>query len=179
MKRLFLILTILASSQFFLNYTTFSTKPVPSLPQEYFIGVFAENIAVASPVGHAFIGIGKGTPLVCSTDGSETEAWGFYPKVRVEGAKSYWFGPMDAVVRNDIYTKMDHQFFKKITFDEYIKIKLKIEEWKKKKYELTRNDCISFTMDVCKTLDGTIIVPVRETTDTPDKYVLKLINVNK
>lgn len=148
--------------------------------QEYFFGVFAENINIPSvSPGHAFIGIGKGTPLVCSTDGSETEAWGFYPRVRVEGGLSKWFGPVLGDVRNDVYTKIDHQHFIKISFSDYIKVQLKINEWKEKQYELTRNDCISFIIDCSKIFEGLLIIPTRTNTDTPESYIKKFIEVNK
>lgn len=147
--------------------------------QDYFLGVFAENMSISAPVGHAFIGIGKGTPLICDINGNTTEVWGFYPKVRIMGGKSIWFGPVDSEVKSDVMTKIDKQSFVKIEFSDYIKVQLKIEEWKKKQYELTRNDCISFLIDICNTLPDRLIVPRRETTDTPDSYVRKLINLNK
>ncbi|HEX2787611.1 MAG TPA: hypothetical protein VHP32_06865 [Ignavibacteria bacterium] len=146
--------------------------------QEYYFGVFAEKWDASALVGHAFIGIGKGTPLTCDINGNETEIWGFYPKKKVDGAKSYWFGPVDGNIASDVFTKIDRQFFIRIDFSDYLKIQLKVEEWKKKQYQLTRSDCISFLIDVCSTLPDRIKVPTRETTELPDDYVKKLIIQN-
>ncbi len=150
-------------------------------PQDYYFGVFAEkwDASASAFVGHAFIGIGKGTPLTCDINGNETEIWGFYPQKKIDGAKSYWFGPVDGKIASDIFTKIDRQFFIRIDFGDYLKIQLKVEEWKKKQYQLTRNDCVSFLIDVCNTLPKRIVVPKRETTDLPDDYVKKIINQNK
>lgn len=149
--------------------------------EEYYFGVFAEkwDASASAFVGHAFIGIGKGTPLTCDIDGNETEIWGFYPQKKIEGAKSYWFGPVDGKIASDIFTKIDRQFFIRIDFPDYLKVQLKVEEWKKKQYQLTRSDCISFLIDVCNTLHEKIIVPKREGNELPDDYVKKLINQNK
>lgn len=160
------------------NLTSFSQTN----NQEYFFGVFAQNVNFISnspSPGHAFIGIGKGTPLVCSTDGSETEAWGFYPEVRIEGALSYIFGPVPSLIKDDIYTRNDHQYFIKISFSDYIKVLAKIEEWKERQYELTRNDCISFVIDCCSIFGDRLIVPNRMNTDTPEIYIKRFIDVNK
>ena len=150
-----------------------------SAAQDYFLGIFSENMSISAPVGHAFIGIGKGTPMTCDINGNTTEVWGFYPKVRIMGGKSIWFGHVDSEIKSDVMTKIDRQAFIKIDFADYIKVQLRIEEWKKKQYELTRNDCISFLIDICNTIPNRLIVPKRETTDTPDSYVRKLINLNK
>lgn len=156
-------------------------QDIQAQQKEYFFGVFAENINADSGVpspGHAFIGIGKGTPLVCSTDGSETEAWGFYPQKKIAGGLSKWFGAVDGEIRNDVYTKIDHQYFIKISFTDYLKVVGKIEEWKEKQYELTRSDCISFVIECCKIFGDAFIVPDRQGTDTPETYIKKFITLN-
>lgn len=146
---------------------------------DYFVGFFAEGLSVTSPtIGHAFIGIGKGVPLTCDINGSETLMVGFYPKVRLEGVKSIWFGPVDAEVKDDTRTKIDCYVFKKISFADYIKVNLKIEEWKKKKYELTRQDCISFFIDVASTFED-VVLPDRTKFATPEGYVKQFVTANK
>jgi hypothetical protein len=156
----------------FILISTLSVKA-----QDYFVGFFGEETS-STNIGHAFIGIGKGTPLSCNMDGSETIMFGFYPKVRIEGGKSFWFGPVDATVKNDIKTKISSYVFKKISFVDYVKISAKIEEWKKKKYELTRNDCISFFIDCAKTFPD-VIIPDRTKFITPNEYVKQFILINK
>ena len=147
--------------------------------QEYFVAFFGENINLpSSPVGHAFIGIGKGTPLTCDINGEETEMWGFYPRVKIEGGKSYWSGPVDAEVKNDVRTHIDQYYSKRISFSDYIKVNLKIEEWKKKQYQVTRQDCISFFIDIA-TLFTDINLPDRTTFTLPEAYVKKFIELNK
>lgn len=146
--------------------------------KDYFIGFFAERASLDAPVGHAFIGIGKGVPLTCDINGEQTEMVGFYPSVRVEGGLSYWFGAVDGIVKNDARTEIANYVFKKIEFADYIKVQLKIEEWKKKKYELTRQDCISFFSDIAS-LFSDIILPDRSTFVTPETYVAQFIFLNK
>ncbi|PSR52644.1 hypothetical protein AHMF7605_03435 [Adhaeribacter arboris] len=79
---------------------------------------------------------------------------------------------------NDSRTKIDNYVFKKISFADYIKAKLKIEEWKKKKYELTRQDCISFFIDVASIFPD-IVLPDRTKFVTPKKYVSQFLFLNK
>lgn len=159
---------------FLLISTTFSFSQ-----SDYFVGFFGEGISVpTSPVGHCFIGIGKGVPLTCDINGSETEMVGFYPTVRVEGGKSFFFGPVDGSVKDDTRTKISSYVFKKISFSDYIKVKLKIEEWKLKKYLVTRNDCISFFIDIASIFSDTQL-PDRTKFVTPDQYVRQFIFLNK
>lgn len=145
---------------------------------DYFVGFFAEDISVKAPVGHAFIGIGKGTPLTCNMDGTETEMYGFYPAVRIEGGKSIVFGSVSGKVRNDVSTQIDHFVFKRIDFASYIKVQMKIKEWEKKKYEVTSSDCISFFADIAS-LFSDIIVPDRNKYGTPSSFVKNFITINK
>jgi len=145
---------------------------------DYFVGFFGEGLSINAPVGHAFIGIGKGIPLTCDINGSETEMVGFYPKVRIEGGKSIWFGPVDGQIKSDVRTDIKNYVFKKINFADYIKVKLKIEEWKQKKYEMTRNDCISFFIDVAKIFPDTKL-PDRTQFALPEKYVAQFIEINR
>jgi hypothetical protein len=153
-----------------------STKSVAQT--DYFVGFFGEGIGISAPVGHAFIGIGRGIPLTCDLNGSETEMVGFYPKVRIEGGKSILFGPVDSQVKDDVRTTINSYAFKKITFDQYLRAKLKIEQWKTRKYELTRNDCISFFIDVASIFPDTKL-PDRTQFVTPDAYVRQFIFLNK
>ena len=70
---------------------------------DYFVGFFAESTSVLElQIGHAFIGIGRGIPLTCDLNGEETEMFGFYPKIHIEGGKSFWAGPVDGKIKNDI-----------------------------------------------------------------------------
>jgi hypothetical protein len=151
---------------------------VPKAQIDYFVAFFGEGINKNAPVGHAYIGIGKGVPLTCDLNGSETIMVGFYPKVRTEGGKSLWFGPVDGAIKDDTRSHMDSYVFKKISFADYIKVNLKIEEWKKKKYELTRQDCISFFIDVAKLFSDTKL-PDRTKYVIPDTYVKQFILINK
>jgi len=148
------------------------------IKKDYFIGFFAEKINIDGPVGHAFIGIGKGTPMTCNIDGSETEMYGFYPKAKLDGAKSYWFGPVEGKVKKDVRTRIDQYIFLKIDFADYLKVQLKMEDWKKKQYELGRQDCISFFIDVASLFDE-IKLPDRTQYILPDKYVSTFIFLNK
>jgi hypothetical protein len=154
---------------------------VPALSQvskDYFVLFFGENISLKAPVGHAFIGIGKGVPLTCDIDGNETEMVGFYPQVRTDGAKSWWFGPVDGAIKSDVKSQFDDYVFKKIEFADYIKIQSKIADWQTKQYEVTRQDCISFFIDVAS-LFPDIILPDRNTYTTPSDYVTNFIFINK
>jgi hypothetical protein len=147
--------------------------------KDYFIGFFAERTNILeTQIGHAFIGIGKGIPLTCNLDGTETEMFGFYPSVHIEGGKSLWAGPVDGQIKNDARTQIDNYVFKKITFADYLRVKLKIEEWKNKKYEVTRNDCINFFQDVAKLFEE-IKLPDRTKYVTPNTYVSQFIFINK
>jgi hypothetical protein len=146
---------------------------------DYYVCFFGEKVSIpASPVGHAFIGIGKGTPLTCDLNAQETEMVGFYPSVRVEGGKSFWLGPVDGKIKPDIKTQIDDYSFKKISFADYIKVKLKIDEWLGKKYQVTRQDCISFFIAVGEIFPD-VVLPDRSRFVTPDDYVRNFIEVNK
>lgn len=146
--------------------------------QDYFVGFFGENISVAAPVGHAFIGIGKGTPMTCDINGNETQMAGFYPTVRIQGGLSYWFGPVDGQIKNDVRSVIDDYVFKRIQFADYIKVQLKIAEWQKKQYQVTRQDCISFFIDVASIFPD-IKLPDRSQFTTPSDYVTNFIFINK
>jgi hypothetical protein len=145
--------------------------------QTYFVGFFGSETNLPTTIGHAFIGIGKGTPMTCNMEAPETEMFGFYPAVRISGGKSLWFGPVDSEVKSDINTKITSYAFKRIDFADYIKVSAKFEEWKKKKYELTRQDCIAFFVDVAR-LFPNLIVPDREKYILPDQYVKQFIKAN-
>lgn len=146
--------------------------------QDYFLGIFSENYDITT-VGHAFIGIGKGTPLTCDIDGNETELWGFYPRSKIEGGLSFFSGPVDSKIASDVFTKINHYFFFQIDSSDYFRVLAQIETWKKKRYELTRSDCISFLIDISSLFPNKILIPERKPTDTPDNYVKKLIDKNK
>lgn len=148
------------------------------LSQDYFVGFFGERQSVSAPVGHAFIGIGRGIPLTCNINGDSTIMFGFYPTVRIEGAKSYWFGPVDGSIKDDTRTKIANYVFKRISFEDYIRVSLKVEEWKSKKYELTRQDCISFFNDIAGLFSG-VILPNRSTFVLPENYVAEFIRINR
>jgi len=165
--RIFLVFSLILSATLYGNAQT-----------DYFVAFFGEGVSRSAPVGHAFVGIGKGVPLTCDLNGSETVMVGFYPKVRIEAGKSLWFGPVDGTVKNDTRSQIDSYVFKKISFADYIKVNLKVEEWKKKKYELTRQDCISFFIDVAKIFSDTKL-PDRTKFVTPDTYVRQFILINK
>src|SRR5450432_4024026 len=145
---------------------------------DYFVGFFGERISPSAPVGHAFIGIGKGVPLTCNIDGTETEMFGFYPTKRIDGAKSFWFGPVPGSIKNDVRSNTDNYVFKKINFSDYIRVQLKMEEWKNKQYEVTRQDCISFFQEVAKLFDD-IVLPDRTQFVTPETYVSQFIVLNR
>lgn len=150
-----------------------------NISKDYFIGFFAEKTRIVDlQIGHAFIGVGKGVPFTCDMNGNETEMFGFYPNVHIEGGKSFWAGPVPGSVKTDVKTTVDNYVFKKIEFSDYIKVKIKMEEWKKKAYQLTKNDCISFFQDVAKLFDD-IILPNRTKFITPNEYVPNFIQINK
>lgn len=147
--------------------------------KDYFIGFFAERTSVSdAQIGHAFIGIGKGVPLTCDINGTQTEMFGFYPSVHIEGGKSLWVGPVDGQIKNDVRTQIDNYVFKKIAFADYLKVQLRVEEWKKKKYELTRSDCVSFFQDISSMFPD-IVLPDRTKYVTPNTYVAQFIFINK
>lgn len=146
--------------------------------QDYFVGFFGEKMNKTSITGHAFIGIGKGVPLTCDVNGDSTEMWGFYPKVQLEGAKSLWFGPVDSKIKSDVRTKTDFYFFKRIEFADYIRVKIKLEEWKNKRYELTKQDCTTFFIDVAK-LFADIKIPDRKKFTLPETFVKEFISTNR
>ncbi len=146
--------------------------------QGYFIAFLAENPNTTG-VGHAFIGIGKGTPLTCDVNGNTTELWGFYPKSRLSGGKSFWAGPVEGKIMSDIRTHADHFTYRRIDFADYLKIQLKVEEWKKKQYRLTKNDCVTFFIDVAGLFPGKISIPDRTKFQTPGSFVSQFINANK
>lgn len=165
-------------SKFILLFFLFVSLKVTA-QNDYYVCFFGEKISIpASPVGHAFIGIGKGIPLTCDLNGQETEMLGFYPTVRIEGGKSFFFGPVDGSIKNDVKTEINDYCFKKIDFADYLKVKLKIEEWLTKKYQVTRQDCISFFISVGEIFPD-VILPDRSKFVTPDDYVRNFIEVNK
>lgn len=148
--------------------------------EEYFLGVFAESIGVNSPFGHAFIGVGKGTPFTCRVDAQGTVIYGFYPKEKIDALGSYWLGPIDGAVASDVFRNPDHQFFITIDEIEYYLILQKVEEWKRKQYQLVKNDCISFIIDICKSVPNrSVILPDRTKYDLPQKFVTRIIELNK
>lgn len=159
--------------------TIFSAFCVTIYCQEYFIGFFGErpNVANVSVVGHAFIGIGKGTPLTCNIDGTETEMYGFYPQSHIAGGISYWYGPVDGHIVSDVRTQINTYYFKKIEFSDYIKVQLKMEQWKEKQYQLTRQDCISFFIEVASIFSD-VKVPDRKTFGLPNDFVNQFIFLN-
>jgi hypothetical protein len=53
-----------------------------------------------------------------------------------------------------------------------------MEEWKKKQYQVTRQDCISFFIDVASIFPD-IKLPNRATFTTPSDYVINFIFINK
>ncbi|CAN5753828.1 hypothetical protein BH10BAC3_BH10BAC3_12050 [soil metagenome] len=163
----------------FLLSFLFSINLIFAFTQDYFVGFFGErpNIRNASAVGHAFIGIGKGTPLACNVDGTETEIYGFYPDAHLAGGLSYWFGPVDGHIANDVFTTINTYYFKKIDFSDYIKVQLKMSEWKTKQYQLTRQDCISFFIEAAS-IFPTIKIPNRNTFVLPNDFVNKFIYLN-
>lgn len=158
-------------------FATFSLSII-IYAQDYFVGFFGEKMNLTSVTGHAFIGIGKGVPLTCDINGDSTEMWGFYPKIKIEGAKSLWSGPVDSKIKNDVRTKTDLYFFKRIEFADYIRVKIKLDEWIKKRYELTKQDCISFFIDVAK-LFSDIKIPDRKIYTLPEYFVKEFIAMNK
>jgi len=174
----FIAVCFLAAPGSFSLCETKSINHKVTAEDQYFVAFFGEKQNAGSPVGHAFIGIGKGTPMTCNLDGSETEMVGFYPAKRTEGGKSYWYGPVDGKVKSDVRTQTDLYVFKKISFADYIKVQLKIKEWNKRKYELTRQDCISFFSDIAG-LFGDITLPERGEYTLPETYVARFILINK
>lgn len=157
---------------------------------EYFIAFCSEEISKSAAGGHAFITIGKGEPFTCNIDGGDGEAFGLYAAdfehtdcvpSKFNALASYFVGELPGCLFNDIRTSFDNYLVLRCTFEEYLLVQTEIEKWKRKNYELKKQDCLTFVIEVAKFFNYRLTVPTRSGIfdNFPNQYILKLKSLNK
>lgn len=129
-------------------------------------------------VGHAFISLGRedSEKLMTIYDGT----WGLYPKEDKDSGKSFFIGEVPGEIRDDLLTKNDYTYIIIVSEDEYNQALQKVVEWQNKDYELLKNDCLSFLIDVANIVKEKIEIPERRGyKNLPAEYLKALINQNK
>lgn len=131
----------------------------------------------SGPVGHAFVSFAR-------EDNSRQQTvldgvWGLYPVSRANGVKSLVVGEVPGEIRDDFLARKDVGLTVAVTEQEYQSALNIKERWKNSPYELTERDCLSFVIEVARSLSAKIVVPDRSLLDKPYDYInaLKLLNV--
>jgi hypothetical protein len=150
---------------------------------DYFVVFCGKEQSLESKAGHAFIAIGKGSPFTCNADGTDTEVWGLYanedtknckPSSKMAG-KSFFVGPVPGCLFSDIRTSFSNLYVIRCGYADYLKAQMVIAEWKNKKYELTKQDCLSFVIAIANVFKNRITIPERSGfLNFPNKYILEL-----
>ena len=154
----------------------------------YFVAFVGREASLNSNAGHAFVILGKGTPMACNVDGGDGEAFGFYPVTtdnpcnnsETPPAKNILkMRPVPSCLVNDAHTPYDTWVAVPCTFDEYIIALGVVHVWKAKTYELGERDCLSLMIDVAATVDGKLRLPERTgALNFPHQYVEELKRLN-
>ena len=155
--------------------------------KDYFV-VFCAKEASYNTLGHAFIMTGKGDPFTCSMENGDGEAFGLYAGENASGtckpkgydaAKSYLVGQMPGCLFNDINTKVSNYLIVRCTFEEYLQVHMEVENWKKKNYELKKQDCVSFVMAIANLFSSQLSIPSRSGYENlPNQFILQLKKSN-
>ena len=153
---------------------------------KYYIVFCAKEGAVTElTVGHAFISFCKedDNKLASVTDGS----WGLCPNSKKDLAEKGFLGEVPGHIANDFLTQIDNRLIVQVCKEQYdnaLKIK---NQWQAKgTYQLIYNDCVSFLIEVAKSINC-LNVPDRPAFDKiskvfdniPAKYLKTLIDQNK
>lgn len=155
--------------------------------QEYFIAFVGREAANGSRAGHAFVIIGKGTPMTCDVEHGDGEAFGFYPSSSdnpcepgpLPTGKVIILKPVPGCLINDLYTPYSNWVTIRCGFEDYLMVLGVIEEWKKRPYRLGQQDCLSFLMEVAKLFDDRLLIPERAGMDMfPNRFVVRLKELN-
>lgn len=159
-------------------------------PLKYFVAFCSEEVSKSAAGGHAFITLGKGKPFTCNIDGRDGEAYGLYAAdfnekdckpSKFNALASYFVGELPGCLFNDIRTSVDNYLILRCTFEEYLLVQTEIEKWKRKNYELKKQDCLTFVIEVAKLFNYRLTVPPRSGVfaNFPNQYILKLKALNK
>lgn len=147
---------------------------IPHYGQDkYFVSFLADD----GVPGHAFISIGRESEKEKSsiTDGT----WGMYPKKNNSNVKEILIGEVPGKLKDDFLREVDLTYSCEIKFDDYNKMKGIILKWKSKNYELAKNDCLTFLIEIANVINYKIKVPKREGyKNLPSNYLKKLIELN-
>lgn len=128
--------------------------------------------------GHAFISFGResDTAGMSISDG----AFGMYPKNSASGIKSAVIGEVPGGLRDDYLRNKDHSLVIKVTQSEYESCLIIRDSWRTKKYELLKNDCLSFVIEIANELTSYLEMPQRSGFDNlPAEFVSAIILKNK
>lgn len=139
-----------------------------------YISFCAEN----GIIGHAFISLSQENPEKRMTEFHG--AWGLYPKGEIQGGKSLFIGEVPGEIRSDLLTKQDKVLTRIVTKEQFSKAKIILGEWRKKNYELLKQDCLSFIIEIANILSNEINIPERVNFENhPSLYIERLIELNK
>ncbi|TXF82341.1 hypothetical protein FUA23_21820 [Neolewinella aurantiaca] len=139
----------------------------------YFVAFCASN----QNLGHAFISLGYESPerMMTVHDGT----WGMYPKTKIEGVISVFFGSVPGEIRNDFLTNRNQSFHLVVSENEYKKSLEVLNKWKNKDYQLLKSDCLSFIIEVATIFEHQIEIPIRDNfLNLPSYYLSELIRIN-
>jgi len=159
----------------------------PSSDKDYFIAFVGREASVGSRAGHAFVIIGKGTPMTCDVEHGDGEAFGFYPSSSNNPCepgpqptgKDILLKPVPGCLINDLYTPYSNWVTIRCSFENYLMVLGVIEDWKKRPYRLGQQDCLSFLLEVAHLLDDKLNIPSRSGLENfPNKFVMRLAEMN-
>lgn len=151
--------------------TNFSTSA--SAQERRFLTFYATTSGM---VGHAFVAYLREDNRRQQTvvDG----VWGFYPVSRVDLAKGFFVGEVPGQIRSDFLTRPDYGFTVEVNRQEYERAIQIRDRWANATYELTKQDCVSFVMEVAASLSHKLHLPERSRLDWPHDYIeaLRVLN---
>lgn len=131
-----------------------------------------------STVGHAFVAwmVYDGKTRQCRIP----VGYGFYPREGVKLVSSV-FGYVPGAIldeaKNPNTRLLTHCLIVNVDEEVYKGSQRVIQKWKTRDYNLFRNNCISFLMDVGRAVG--ISVPGRSATDLPADYMIRLAQANR
>lgn len=154
---------------------------------EYFVAFVSREASNGSRAGHAFVIIGKGTPMTCDVEHGDGEAFGFYPSSESNPCqpgsqptgKDILLKPVPGCLIDDLYTPYSSWLTVKCSFEEYLMVFGVVEEWKKRPYRLGRQDCLSFLTEVANLFSDRLRIPDRMGLENfPNRFVLRMQELN-
>lgn len=129
--------------------------------------------------GHAFVTFGREDSKAKMTihDGS----WGLYPVTKNNGIKSLVLGEVKGVIKDDYKSRPDKSLVLVISSAEYNRALSIKKQWAQKGiYQALKQDCLSFIIDIAKSLTSTKLnLPKRSGyTNLPMEYIEQMISIN-